>query len=60
MAGAIVAIVVLVFLIILFARTIRIDCHCADCNKGGQFVPSVARNFLQVHKGHKTKTTKLR
>jgi len=39
---------------------VRIDTHCADCNVGGQFLPDTVRMFIGAHKGHKTKTRKLR
>lgn len=44
----------------LFGPEIRIDTYCVDCNKGGQFLPSTARDFIHMHKDHKTKTMKLR
>lgn len=40
--------------------TIRIDTWCADCKQGGQFIPDTVRTFIHAHKGHKTKTVKLR
>ena len=44
----------------MFAYEIRIDCWCEDCQKGGQFIPSIARGFILDHKDHNTKTVKLR
>ena len=40
--------------------TIRIDTYCHDCKCGGQFIPDVTRMFIQTHKGHKTKTMRLK
>lgn len=40
--------------------TIRIDTYCFDCGQGGQFVPDTVRTFIGLHKGHKTKTMRLK
>jgi len=39
---------------------VRIDTYCRDCKCGGQFLPSTCREFIVQHKGHQTKTIKLR
>lgn len=43
-----------------FGPEIRIDCHCWDCNDGGQFLPDTTKSFIIRHKNHNTKTIKLR
>lgn len=40
--------------------TIRIDTWCARCKEGGQFIPDMVRIFINKHKGHKTKTIRLK
>jgi hypothetical protein len=40
--------------------TIRIDVYCEDCKQGGQFLPSTTRDFITAHKGHSTKSFKVR
>lgn len=40
--------------------TVRIDTYCKDCKVGGQFLPTTVREFIKMHKGHNTKTIKLR
>lgn len=40
--------------------SIRIDTFCFDCNVGGQFLPDTVRTFINRHKGHKTKTIRLK
>jgi len=43
-----------------FLSQIKFDCFCFDCNEGGQFIPSTAREFIIRHKNHNTKTIKLK
>jgi hypothetical protein len=43
-----------------FGPEIRIDTYCFDCKDGGQLLPDTCRMFIQRHKGHKTKTIKIR
>lgn len=43
-----------------FGPEVRIDCYCQDCKTGGKLLPDTAKMFLVSHKGHKTKTIKIR
>jgi hypothetical protein len=44
----------------LYSPEIRIDCYCADCKDGGQLLPGTTIMWLGMHKGHNTKTIKIR
>lgn len=44
----------------MYSPEIRIDCFCADCKDGGQLLPGTTIMWLGMHKGHNTRTIKIR
>lgn len=40
--------------------TIRVATWCETCKCGGDFMPDSVRLFIHAHKGHKTRTVKIR